>query len=107
MFRLFCLIIGYGLGCLQSAYFVGKFFGHIDIREYGSGNAGFTNTSRVLGRKLGAIVFIFDLFKVILAYYICTMLFKGSGTFVDGSSHLPGIYAGVGAVLGHNFPFLP
>lgn len=105
MFRLFCLIIGYGLGCLQSAYFVGKFFGHIDIREYGSGNAGFTNTSRVLGRKLGAIVFIFDLFKVILAYYICTMLFKGSGTFVDGSSHLPGIYAGVGAVLGHNFPF--
>lgn len=103
MFRLFCLIIGYGLGCLQSAYFVGKFFGHIDIREYGSGNAGFTNTSRVLGRKLGAIVFIFDLFKVILAYYICTMLFKGSGTFVDGSSHLPGIYAGVGAVLGHNF----
>lgn len=105
MFRIICLIIGYAFGCLQSAYFIGRLMGHIDIREYGSGNAGFTNTTRVLGKKAGAIVFIFDLCKVIAAYYICSLIFKGSGSFLSGTSYLPGIYGGLGAVLGHNFPF--
>lgn len=78
--------------------------GHIDIRDYGSGNAGFTNTARVLGKKAGAIVFVMDLFKVIVAYHICAAIFDGSGSFVQGTSLLPGIYGGIGAVLGHNFP---
>lgn len=105
MFRIICLIIGYAFGCLQSAYFLGRVFGKIDIREYGSGNAGFTNTTRVLGKKVGALVFIFDLCKVFVAYIICSLIFKGDGSFVNGTSLLPGIYAGIGAVLGHNFPF--
>ena len=79
--------------------------GHIDIREHGSGNAGTTNTVRVLGAKAGAIVFFLDLFKVIVSYILCSLIFGGNGSFVSGSSYLPGIYAGIGAVLGHNFPF--
>lgn len=105
MFRLACLVIGYCFGCLQSAYILGRLIGKIDIREYGSGNAGFTNTTRVLGKKVGAAVFLFDLFKVIAAYILCSLLFNGEGSFIDGESLLPGLYAGIGAVLGHNFPF--
>lgn len=105
MFRVICLLIGYCFGCLQSAYFLGRVVGKIDIREYGSGNAGFTNTTRVLGKKIGAMVFVFDLFKVISAYIICSLIFDGGGSFVNGKSLLPGVYAGLGAVLGHNFPF--
>lgn len=104
MFRLFCLLIGYCLGCIQSAFIVGKLMGHIDIRDYGSGNAGFTNTARVLGKRAGAIVFVMDLIKVIIAYHICAVIFDGAGSFIQGSSLLPGIYGGIGAVLGHNFP---
>ena len=101
MFRLICLLIGYGFGCIQSAYILGRAVGKIDIREYGSGNAGFTNTTRVLGKKVGAIVFLIDLFKLIAAYFICAALFKN----MTGSAILAGAYAGIGTVLGHNFPF--
>ena len=104
--RILSLLIGYALGCFQSAYIFGKFFGHIDIREHGSGNAGFTNTTRVLGKKVGIIVFICDIIKLIIAYCICSFAFEGKGSFAAGGfSYLPGIYAGIGAVLGHNFPF--
>ncbi len=105
MFRIACLIIGYCFGCLQSAYILGRLIGKIDIREYGSGNAGFTNTTRVLGKKVGAVVFLIDLLKVVAAYIICSLIFDGDGSFVEGTSLLPGLYAGIGAVLGHNFPF--
>ncbi len=105
MFRLVCIIIGYCFGCLQSAYILGRLIGKIDIREYGSGNAGFTNTTRVLGKKVGAAVFIFDIVKVIAAYTLCSLIFDGGGSFIEGESLLPGMYAGIGAVLGHNFPF--
>lgn len=103
--RIICLLIGYLFGCLQSAFIVGRLMGKIDIRDYGSGNAGFTNTARVLGKKAGAIVFFTDLFKLIIAHTVCSLLFDGSGSFVSGSSLLPGLYAGIGTVLGHNFPF--
>lgn len=105
MFRIACLIIGYCFGCIQSAYILGRLIGKIDIRDYGSGNAGFTNTTRVLGKKVGVAVFLFDLFKVIAAYILCSVIFNGKGSFIDGVSLLPGLYAGIGTVLGHNFPF--
>lgn len=105
MFRIYALLIGYLLGCIQSAYIICRFSGKIDIREYGSGNAGFTNATRVLGAKVGAVVFLVDLLKVIVAFIIVSVLFEGNGTFTDGVSYLPGIYAGAGAILGHNFPF--
>ena len=66
MIRLLCLALGYLFGTFQTAYFYGKLHG-IDIRTMGSGNAGTTNTLRVLGTKAGLIVLAGDVLKTILA----------------------------------------
>lgn len=96
-----CLAIGYCLGLFQTSYFYGKMRG-IDIRQYGSGNAGTTNTLRVLGTKAGLIVLVGDIIKSILAVVIAGVLFKN--THPD-TIYLLKLYAGMGAILGHNFPF--
>ena len=101
MERLVCLAIGYCLGLFQTAYFYGKMKG-IDIRQHGSGNAGTTNTLRVLGTKAGLIVLLGDILKTILAVVIVTLLFKDS---YPDTIYLLKLYAGMGAILGHNFPF--
>ncbi len=113
MFRFFCIPIGYLIGCIQTAYILGKLTKKIDIRDYGSGNAGTTNTIRVMGRWAGYLVFVCDVLKAILAFLLCTALFGNLGDYGayllgDRSmayTVLPGFYAGIGAVLGHNFPF--
>lgn len=105
MFRIIALLIGYAIGCIQTAYFVGKIYG-IDIREHGSKNAGMTNVTRTVGKKAGAFVFIVDIFKSVAAFAIASIIFEGGGTFFPAGEFgaLPGIYAGIGAVLGHSFP---
>ena len=70
MFRLVFILIGYAVGCFQSAYFVGMIM-HKDIRKYGSGNLGSTNALRVLGKKAGAATFICDVGKGIIAFAVC------------------------------------
>ena len=55
MERLICIVIGYIFGLIQSGYLYGK-ANHMDIRQYGSGNAGSTNVLRVMGKKAGALV---------------------------------------------------
>ncbi len=79
--------------------------GKIDIRDFGSGNAGTTNVTRVLGAKAGAIVFAADIMKAVIAYCLCAFIFDGGGTFFGEGEILWGIYAGVGVILGHDFPF--
>ena len=71
----------------------------IDIRNYGSGNAGTTNALRVLGKKAGLIVFLGDFFKTVFACLLVRILFKG-----NPSLDMYVLYAGVGVILGHNFP---
>lgn len=106
MFRIVCLLIGYAFGCIQTAYITGRITARIDIREHGSGNAGTSNVIRVIGRSAGFIVFVTDCLKAIAAYIIAALLFKGGGSFFPGAlGVLPGLYAGLGTVLGHNFPF--
>lgn len=107
MFRLVCLLLGYIIGCIQIAYLTGKVFGNIDIREHGSGNAGSSNVFRTLGKKAGLIVFVGDVLKSIFAYILASYIFNGHGTFINGYNVniLPGLYAGLGTVLGHSFPF--
>lgn len=100
MERLICLIIGYGCGLFQTSYIYGKMKG-IDIREHGSGNAGMTNALRTLGKRAGAITFLGDCFKCVVAVLIVRIIF--------GNSHadtikLLGLYAGAGTILGHNYP---
>lgn len=93
--------IGYVFGLFQTGYFYGKSKG-IDIRNEGSGNAGTTNSLRVLGVKAGLITFLGDLFKAIFAVLLVMVLFRGK--YPDAVRILE-LYAGFGAVLGHNFPF--
>lgn len=101
MERLVCVAIGYVFGLFQTGYIYGKLH-HVDIRQHGSGNAGTTNALRTLGWKAGLITFLGDAFKCIFAVLAARLLF--------GNSHpdiLPvlAMYAGMGAVLGHNYPF--
>lgn len=99
MERLICVAIGYLFGLFQTGYIYGM-INHVDIRKHGSGNAGTTNALRTLGWKAGAITFIGDCLKCVLAVLLVRFIFANS-------SHveLLAIYAGLGAVLGHNFPF--
>lgn len=101
MERIFCLVIGYAFGLFQTAYLYGRLHG-IDIRQHGSGNAGTTNTLRVLGKKAGVIVLLGDILKCVLAIVSSRLLF---GNHNPEMSYLFAIYAAAGAILGHNFPF--
>lgn len=99
--RIIALAIGYVFGLFQTGYLYGKSQG-IDIRKEGSGNAGTTNSLRVLGWKAGLITFVGDLFKAIIAVLLVKAIF--GNTYPDAIKILE-LYAGFGAVLGHNFPF--
>ena len=101
MVRVICLAIGYVFGLFQTAYIYGRMNG-IDIREYGSGNAGTTNALRVLGKKAGVIVLLGDVAKTVLAVVLVRFLFRREYTDM---LPLLGIYAASGAILGHNYPF--
>lgn len=101
MERLICVIIGYVFGLFQTAFIYGKLHG-IDIRQHGSGNAGTTNTLRVLGTKAGLIVLLGDILKCIFAIVICGAVFDASH---PDEIYLLKLYAAAGAILGHNFPF--
>lgn len=99
--RILCLLGGYALGIIQTAYIYGKANG-IDIREHGSGNAGTTNALRVLGKKAGLVVFLGDFIKAVLATTIARIVFYN----IDyDNMYLYMVYAGLGTALGHNFPF--
>jgi len=106
MFRLICLAIGYAFGCIQSAYITGKLTRGIDIREYGSKNSGFTNANRVMGFKIGVWIFLADVIKAVLAFLVACRMLDGGSWLVHGCVYwlLPGVWAGLGVILGHNFP---
>lgn len=99
MGRILCLMLGYAFGLFQTGYIYGELH-HIDIRQYGSGNSGATNTLRVLGKKAGLIVFLGDFLKTVIACGIARYVFRN-----DPSTDMFVLYAGFGVVLGHNFPF--
>lgn len=87
-------IISYLIGCFSSAYVIGKIFKNIDIRNFGSGNVGATNALRVMGAKLGALTFLLDIIKGILAVYV--------GKFILGD--IGGLIGGLFVVIGHDWP---
>ncbi|MDR6940654.1 glycerol-3-phosphate 1-O-acyltransferase PlsY [Mucilaginibacter pocheonensis] len=99
------LILAYLCGSIPTAVWIGLAFYDIDVREYGSGNAGATNTFRVLGKKAGIPVMLLDILKgwtaTNLAYFI------GVSTTGPSNSIAYTNYAlalGVAAVMGHLFP---
>ncbi|WP_241959435.1 glycerol-3-phosphate 1-O-acyltransferase PlsY [Mammaliicoccus vitulinus] len=88
------IILSYLFGCFPSCLVLGKLFYKKDIRQFGSGNLGATNTFRVLGKKAGFIVMFLDIFKGFIVVFF-PLWFN-----VD----IPSIFVGICAVIGHVFP---
>ena len=99
---LLSVIISYLLGSINTSIIVSRCFGVSDIRKKGSGNAGATNTLRVLGAKAASLVVIGDALKGVLAIYISRLLSACffSAEYVNVCSY----FSSVAVVLGHVFP---
>lgn len=101
--NIFGIILAYLIGSIPSAVWIGRTFYNTDVREYGSGNAGATNTFRVLGYRAGVVVLIMDVLKgfvaVKLAYFIGDYDPNLQEVFIDYELAL-----GVCALFGHIWP---
>ena len=100
MLRILLLIIGYFIGNIETGYIFGKIH-KMDIRNYGSGNAGATGALRVLGAKAGLVVFLGDFCKSLIPCLAVRFIFRDNVSL----SYIYMLYIGLGVVLGHNFPF--
>ena len=96
------VLLAYLTGAFPSAVWVGKTFYKIDVREFGSGNAGATNTFRVLGKKAGIPVLIMDIFKGWLSVNYISFLTN----FPQSEEAIFEVQLafGIAAVIGHLFP---
>jgi glycerol-3-phosphate acyltransferase PlsY len=90
-------LIGYLLGCIQTAYIIGKKVKKIDIREYGSNNSGASNVTTVMGWKYGIITAAVDILKAAAAVIILRLIFPNTPYAF--------YFAGAFALIGHIFPF--
>lgn len=88
------LIIGYLIGSIPSGVWIGKLMYGKDVRDYGSGNMGTTNTFRVLGKKAGTIVLLMDMFKGTLAALLPYFFHSNVNVLLIGLS----------AIIGHVYP---
>ncbi|MEO5889716.1 MAG: glycerol-3-phosphate 1-O-acyltransferase PlsY [Ferruginibacter sp.] len=102
MNELLLIVLAYFIGSIPTALIISKSFFHIDIRDYGSGNMGATNTFRVLGSKYGTIVMICDIIKGMCA----VALFNFLPQYLNDEWARTNLMVGLGlaAVLGHIFP---
>ncbi len=96
------IVLAYLIGSIPTAVWVSKTFFNIDIREYGSGNAGATNTFRVLGSKWGSFVMLVDVLKGVLATSLYILLPYYLFNEWDRTNFMIGL--GLASVLGHIFP---
>jgi acyl phosphate:glycerol-3-phosphate acyltransferase len=95
------VLIAYLLGSIPTSVWIGKAFYNIDVREFGSGNAGATNTFRVLGKNAGIPVLIIDILKGTLAVALAYL-----SSYLSSSSEFINLEIGLGiaALIGHIFP---
>lgn len=96
------ILISYLIGSIPTSVWVSKYFFDIDIRDYGSGNAGATNTYRILGKKWGTFVMIVDMLKGIIGTSLYILLPYYLEHEVARTNLMIGL--GLAAVLGHVFP---
>ena len=99
---LIVVLVAYLLGSIPSSVWIGKIFYGIDVREHGSGNAGTTNTIRILGYKAGIPVFIIDALKGWFAVFLTKIVF-GYFPLIEMPEYMS-LIAAVAVVLGHIFP---
>ncbi|WP_164931449.1 glycerol-3-phosphate 1-O-acyltransferase PlsY [Longirhabdus pacifica] len=90
------IVLGYLIGSVSFSYILGKSLKGIDVRQYGSGNAGATNTLRVLGVGPAIAVLLLDVLKGIVPVLLTMWWFPEHVTM-----H---VVAGVSAIIGHNWP---
>lgn len=95
------ILLGYLIGSIPTAVWYGKVFYNIDVRNLGSGNAGATNSLRVLGKKAGAIVFLIDFLKGLIAYKLSEVIMPEASSLID---YPLGFFMGFAAIIGHIFP---
>lgn len=98
--RIIAIAVGYVCGLFLSGFLYGK-SRHVDVRQSGSGNVGTTNTLRTLGWKAGAVTLAGDILKVFAAMLFVWLFFHKSQPEMV---RLYEMYAGFGAILGHDFP---
>lgn len=96
-------ILAYLLGSIPSAVWIGKAMHGIDVRDFGSGNAGATNTFRVLGKKAGSIVLLMDIVKGFLATYLVNITSINPQISPYQYVNIQLLF-GLLAVIGHLFP---
>lgn len=97
--RLISLLIGYLFGCMLTGEIVAYAFAGKSAKHLGeTGNPGMANIMASLGFVPGILVLVGDIVKTALAILISWLLFKNDGWIVV-------LYAGLGATLGHDFPF--
>ena len=98
------IILAYLIGSIPSALLISRKFFGVDIRDYGSGNMGATNTFRVLGSRYGTIVMFFDILKGMLAVSLYNFVpyYLHSSNMWDRTNFMIGL--GLAAVIGHIFP---
>lgn len=98
------IILAYLIGSIPTAIWISRGFFKIDIRDYGSGNSGATNTYRVLGPKWGTIVMAIDMLKGVIAtsLYILIPFYLDNNNVWDRTNFMVGL--GLASVLGHIFP---
>lgn len=102
MNELLLVILAYLIGSIPSAVWVSQRFFNIDIRDYGSGNAGATNVYRTLGSKWGTIVMLIDMLKGMIAVKLALLLPEYAD--LETAFQNLQIILGMAAVLGHVFP---
>jgi glycerol-3-phosphate acyltransferase PlsY len=98
------LAVGYLCGCLTSGYLVGKTQG-IDIRDYGSGNAGATNVLRVMGKSKALITFLGDALKGMIPVLLVKYLIGPHFGWPIATTQVVSLLVGLAAVIGHDYPF--
>ncbi len=96
------IFLAYLIGSVPTAVWISRYFFAIDIRDYGSGNAGATNTFRVLGSKWGTVVMSVDVLKGVLATSLYIFLPFYMHSKWDRTNLMVGL--GLAAVAGHIFP---
>ncbi len=99
--RIISLIIGYICGLFPTGRLVGR-KNQTDLTQEGSGNTGMTNSIRVLGWKAGIVVFIGDFVKTVIPMVVIWLIYRN---VYPELVKLLMFYSGLGAILGHNFPF--
>ncbi len=99
----FCVLAAYLLGSIPTSVWVGRIWFGLDIREHGSGNAGATNTFRVLGKKAGIFVMLVDILKGLLAATLALILLR-QGYIESEMLILWKLILGIFAIIGHILP---